>query len=71
MSESTLINLACKYFMVRLPMIGLLMDMYTIISHRGINADYGINVDQHSKPRNKCTILYLHLFRGFECNDVH
>jgi len=29
----------------------------------------GINVDQHSKPRNKCkySILYLHFFRGFEC----
>jgi hypothetical protein len=33
-----------------------------LISHRGIN------VDQQSKPRNKCkySILYLHLFRGFE-----
>jgi hypothetical protein len=29
----------------------------------------GINVDQHSKPRNKrkYSILYLHLFCGFEC----
>jgi hypothetical protein len=28
----------------------------------------GINVDQHSKPRNMCkySILYSHLFRGFE-----
>jgi hypothetical protein len=34
----------------------------------GINVDHGINVDQHSKPRNKSkySILYLHLFRGFE-----
>jgi hypothetical protein len=24
------------------------------ISHRGINIDYGINLDQHLKPRNKC-----------------
>jgi hypothetical protein len=22
--------------------------------HRGINVDHGSNVDQHSKPRNKC-----------------
>jgi hypothetical protein len=38
-------------------------------SHRGINVDNGINVDQHSKPCNKCKygILYLRLFRGFEC----
>jgi hypothetical protein len=38
-------------------------------SHRGINVDHGINVDQHLKPRYKCKycILYLHLFRGFEC----
>ncbi len=38
------------------------------IPHRGINVDHGINVDQHSKPRNKCkySILYLQLFRGFE-----
>jgi hypothetical protein len=37
--------------------------------HRGINADHGINVDQHSKPRNKCkdSIQYLHLFRDFVC----
>jgi hypothetical protein len=29
----------------------------------------GINVDQHSKPRKWCkySILYLRLFRGFEC----
>jgi hypothetical protein len=27
------------------------------ISHRGIIADHGINVDQHSKPRN-VQILY-------------
>jgi hypothetical protein len=39
------------------------------IPHRGISADHGINVDQHSKPQNKgkYSILYLHLFRGFEC----
>jgi hypothetical protein len=43
--------------------------MYSIKSHRGINVDHGINVDQHSRPRNMCKyyILYLHLFRGFEC----
>jgi hypothetical protein len=34
-------------------------------SHRGIDVDHGINVEQHSKPRSKC-ILFLHLFRGFE-----
>jgi hypothetical protein len=29
----------------------------------------GINVDQHSKLRNKgkYSVLYLHLFRSFEC----
>jgi hypothetical protein len=29
----------------------------------------GINVDKHSKPRKKRkhSILYSHLFRGFEC----
>jgi hypothetical protein len=34
-----------------------------------IHVYHGINVDQHSKPRNKCkySVLYLHLFRGFEC----
>jgi hypothetical protein len=38
-------------------------------THRGINIDHGINVDQLSKLRNKCkySILYSHLFRGFEC----
>jgi hypothetical protein len=30
----------------------------TKISHRGINVDRGMNVVQHSKPRNKCK--YLH-----------
>jgi hypothetical protein len=37
-------------------------------SHRGIDVDHGINLDQHSKLRNecKCSILYLNLFRGFE-----
>jgi hypothetical protein len=37
-------------------------DVYLDRSHRGIN------VDQHLKPRNKYkySILYLHLFRGFE-----
>jgi hypothetical protein len=36
------------------------------------NSSRGINVDQHSKPRNKCkySILYLHLFRGFECWSI-
>jgi hypothetical protein len=36
---------------------------------RRINVDHGINVDQHSKPRNMCrySILHLHLFGGFEC----
>jgi hypothetical protein len=28
--------------------------IYIRISHRGINVDHGINIDQHSKPRNKC-----------------
>jgi hypothetical protein len=39
------------------------------IPHRGINVDHGINVDQFLKPRKKCkySVLYLHLFRGFEC----
>jgi hypothetical protein len=38
-------------------------------SHRGINIDHEINVDQHSKSRNKCkySIQYLHLFRSIEC----
>jgi hypothetical protein len=42
---------------------------YMLNSHKRINVDHGINVDQNSKPRNKCkySILYLHLFRGFEC----
>jgi len=33
-------------------------------SHRGINVDYGINIDQHPKPRNtyKYSIMYLHMF---------
>jgi hypothetical protein len=37
--------------------------IYSYISHRGIN------VDQHSKSRKegKYSILYLHLFHGFEC----
>jgi hypothetical protein len=41
-----------------------------ILSHRRINVDHGINVDQHSKPRNKSKysiLLRLHLFRVFEC----
>jgi hypothetical protein len=40
-----------------------------LLSHRGINADHGINVDQHTKQRNMCkySILYLHFFRDFEC----
>jgi hypothetical protein len=39
-----------------------------VYSHRGINEDHVINVDQHSTLRNKCkySILYLHLFRGFK-----
>jgi hypothetical protein len=38
------------------------LDIYSNIE---INVDHGINVDQHSKSRNKCkySILYL----GFEC----
>jgi hypothetical protein len=39
-----------------------------LTSHRGINVDHVINVDQRSKPRKKCkySIQYLHLFCGFE-----
>jgi hypothetical protein len=37
-------------------------------SHREINIDHGINVDQHSNPRNNCKycILYLQFFRDFD-----
>jgi hypothetical protein len=37
--------------------------------HRGMNVEHWVNVDQHSKPRNKCkySILYFQLFRSFEC----
>jgi hypothetical protein len=36
-------------------------------THRGIHEDHGININQHSKPRNKCeySIQYFHLFCGF------
>jgi hypothetical protein len=41
---------------------------WTMKSHRGIYVDHEINVDQQIQPRKKCkySILYLHLFRGFE-----
>jgi hypothetical protein len=43
--------------------------VYHCIHQQVINVDHGINVDQHSKPRNKskCSILHLHLFRGLNC----
>jgi hypothetical protein len=27
-------------------------------THQGMNVDHGINVDQHSKPRNKYNTVY-------------
>jgi hypothetical protein len=65
----------CIYFLIEaLLRRGLVAHRGNNVDHRtnvghGINADHGINVDQHSKPQNKFkySILYLHLFRGFEC----
>jgi hypothetical protein len=37
----------------------IIVSIISVISHRGINVDHGIHVEQHSKPRNKYAIFAL------------